>query len=112
MHGDFAVWNLRLVPTGPCAIDWEWAEEHGVAGIDLAHGLRQEAVMIRELSAEAAVKRILRQARNRTWSSYLDACGWSGSLEDWLKMGLLHSHFNARSESGEMLAVLGIKLNQ
>ena len=52
VHGDFAVWNLRLLPTGPAAIDWEWAVEEGAAGIDFAHGLRQEAVMLRRLNTE------------------------------------------------------------
>jgi len=108
VHGDFAVWNLRMVPTGPCAIDWEWAEENGVAGVDLAHGLRQDAVMIRKLGPGKAVRHVLAWAEKRTWSAYLDASGWSGAKKDWLRFGLLHSHFNARSDSRKMLEHLGI----
>lgn len=112
VHGDFAVWNLRVLPNGPCALDWEWAAETGVAGIDLAHGLRQDAVMIRKLPPASAVRWILVKARGRPWNSYLSACGWDGAHHQWLAFGLLHSHLNARSDSREMLSVLGLGLHQ
>jgi hypothetical protein len=106
VHGDFAVWNLRMLSVGPCAIDWEWAEEHGPGGVDLAHGLRQEAVMIRDLKPKQAVDWVLAHADKHSWNAYLGFCGWAGAHEDWLKFGLLHSHFNAKSDSREMLRVL------
>lgn len=112
VHGDFAIWNIRLLPHGPCAIDWEWAEELALAGIDLAHGLRQEAVMVKRLSPRRAVQWILTQARKSRWNAHLCACGWGENLEDWLTIGLLHSHFNASSNSFDLLAELGLNLKQ
>lgn len=108
VHGDFAVWNLRLLDTGPCAFDLEWAVEEGVAGIDLAYGLRQEALLVRRLKPGPAVRRILAQVRSEAMENYLEAAGWSDAPEDWLKLGLLYAHFNANSDSSDMLAVLGM----
>jgi hypothetical protein len=110
VHGDFAVWNLRLVPEGPCAIDWEWAVEDGVGGVDLAYGLRQEAVLVRRLDADGAVSYILGQARQKALGAYLAACGWEGAHEDWLILGLLHTHLNTNSDCGGMLEALGVSL--
>ena len=109
-HGDFAVWNLRNTQDGLIAIDWEWGVEDAVAGIDLAHGLRQECFMVRGMEPKRAVAWMLERAASPQWSAYLDSCGWSGAHEDWLRLGLLHSHFNALNPSGELLGVLGIHL--
>ena len=111
-HGDFAVWNLRMTPVGLYAIDWEWAVEDGVAGMDLAHGLRQEAVMVRGLGAAAAVRWVLGRAAERPQAYHLDLSGWSDSQEDWLRLGLVRSHFAAKSDSREMLGELGIRLSK
>jgi len=111
LHGDFAVWNLRKTLDGLMAIDWEWGVENAVAGIDLAHGLRQEFYMARGMKPEAAVANILKLAASSRWSGYLNMCGWSNDLEDWLRLGLLHSHFNALNPSAELLKVLDIHLN-
>jgi hypothetical protein len=118
VHGDFAVWNTRYVidGSGPpsdrlIALDWEWANEQGVAGIDIAHGLRQEAYLVRRMSAKEAVEWMLHQITRAPWNRYLQESGWDGNLEDWLRLGLLHSHFNALNPSRELLAVLGIELN-
>ncbi|MDP4623687.1 MAG: hypothetical protein NWT08_00975 [Akkermansiaceae bacterium] len=110
LHGDFAVWNLRKTQDGLMAIDWEWGVEASVAGIDLAHGLRQECFMVGGMNPKRAVEWMLQQAGSSLWSAYLDTCGWSGAHEDWLRLGLLHSHFNALNPSGELLGVLGIHL--
>jgi hypothetical protein len=112
VHGDFAIWNIRLLTHGPCAIDWEWAEEQALAGVDLAHGLRQEAVMVKRLSPQRAVRWILTQAKGAPWNAHLRGCGWGQSPEDWLAFGLLHSHFNARCSSFELLAELGLNLRE
>jgi hypothetical protein len=112
VHGDFAIWNIRSLPNGPCAIDWEWAERNAVAGVDLAHGLRQEAVMVRRLSPARAVKWVLSKAEKAPWSHHLRGCGWEGRSKDWLALGLLHSHFNANSESSELLALLGLNVGE
>ena len=111
IHGDFAVWNLRITPDGLTAIDWEWGEEDAVAGIDLAHGLRQECYMVRGMKPERAVLWMLEQAESPTWSGYLDLCGWAGAYDDWLRLGLLHSHFNALNPSAELLKELDIHLD-
>lgn len=110
VHGDFAVWNLRLGPEGPCAIDWEWAVEEGVGGIDLAYGLRQEALLVQRLGAAEAVRRMLGQGGQGAMKEYLDRCGWGDSLADWLRLGLLYSHLNVGQDSGELLRELGVNL--
>lgn len=111
LHGDFAVWNLRNTQSGLVAIDWEWGVEDAAAGIDLAHGLRQECYMVRGMKPERAVAWMLEQAASPIWSGYLDLCGWAGAHKDWLRLGLLHSHFNALNPSAELLEVLDIHLN-
>ncbi|MEP4077623.1 hypothetical protein [Haloferula sp.] len=111
VHGDFAVWNLRRTSEGPVAIDWEWAVEDGVAGIDLAHALRQEAVMIRGFDAKRALDWILNSARRGEMKAYLDSAGWRDGLEDWLRLGLLHSHFHTLNDSSELLGELGINVS-
>ena len=108
VHGDFAVWNLRHTNQGLYAIDWEWADENGIAGIDLIHGLRQEAVMVRKLKTKSALTWMRIQLQSDPWKSYLAATGWSQNLEDLLRVGLLHSHFVAKSDSKEMLGMLGV----
>lgn len=111
-HGDFAVWNLRDTPDGLVAIDWEWGRENAAAGIDLAHGLRQECYMVHGLKPVQAVAWILEQAASPMWREYLENCGWGGAHEDWLRLGLLHSHFNALNPSADLLEVLGIHLKR
>jgi len=114
VHGDFAVWNTRyaLSETGQrtgrlIAFDWEWAQEDGVAGIDLVHGLRQEAYLIKRLSAKDAVAWMLHQLSGSPWKQYGQKSGWEGEVQDLLTLGLLHSHFNAKNPSEELLAELG-----
>ncbi len=111
LHGDFAVWNLRKTQNGLMAIDWEWGEDNAVAGIDLAHGFRQECYMARGMKPKDAVAWILRQASSPRWREYLHMCGWGNDLENWLRLGLLHSHFNALNPSAELLNVLDIHLH-
>ena len=108
MHGDFAIWNLRKTPSGVQAMDWEWAEPEGIAGIDLVHGLRQEAHLIRKLSAPASISWMKEQATQAPWSAYLKEAGWAGELDNWLRLGLLHSHYNAKNESRNLLREMGI----
>ena len=108
MHGDFAIWNLRKTPTGVQAMDWEWAEPEGIAGIDLVHGLRQEAHLIRKLSAPASISWMKEQATQAPWAAYLKEAGWAGELDNWLRLGLLHSHYNAKNESRNLLREMGI----
>ena len=49
MHGDFVPWNFRQGAEELLAIDWEWAREDGLAGIDLCYGLLQEALLVKEM---------------------------------------------------------------
>jgi hypothetical protein len=136
IHGDFAVWNLRVgeeclgggdlpgqdVPgtawdkmsqlrgesPGMIALDWEWAEVDGVAGVDLVHALRQEAYMVRKLPAAMAIDWMREQLRLPICQKYLEQSGWSGAEDDLLRLGLLHSHFNAINPSEDLLAALGL----
>jgi hypothetical protein len=110
IHGDFAVWNLRIKDGEVYALDWEWGVENGIGGIDLAHALRQEAVMVRGLRGKAAISWILNAVSDSMWAGYLKSSGWSGNHLDWLRMGLLHSHFHTKNESSELLAELGIQV--
>jgi thiamine kinase-like enzyme len=140
MHGDFAVWNLRVVDdcrgggdlpgqdvpetawdkmsqlrggnTGLVAIDWEWAEPDGIAGIDLVHALRQEAYMVRRLPATKAIAWMQKELRKPACNDYLEKTGWNGAADDLLRLGLLHSHFNALNPSQELLAVLGLHVDE
>jgi hypothetical protein len=66
--------------------------------------------MVKTMSAQAAVKAILDLATQLPWIAYLARTGWADHLDDWLSLGLLHSHFNARNDSTEMLRILGIHL--
>lgn len=114
LHGDFAVWNTRnnLLSSetdgGLIALDWEWAREDGIVGIDLAHALRQECYMVHRMYPASAVRWMLQRAESRQWKEYLDHAGWSDHLMDWLRLGLLHSHFNAINPSDDLLAAVDI----
>ncbi len=67
--------------------------------------------MVRGMKPAVAVEWMLREARSERWRDYVADCGWSGMEEDWLRLGLLHSHFNALNPSVELLEVLGVHLN-
>ena len=108
IHGDFAVWNLLHTEIGVQAIDWEWAETEGIAGVDLVHGLRQEAHLVSKLSAPSAIARMRQQARSDKWSKYLKEAGWDGEIDNLLRIGLLHSHYHAQNNSHLLLRELGI----
>ena len=110
MHGDFAVWNLRVAGEHLCAIDLEWAEENGIAGIDLIHGLRQEGYMVRKQKPSEAVAWMINEVKGPRWAEYMQSSGWAEAPTDLISIGLLHSHFNAINDSAELLAVLGIRL--
>lgn len=110
VHGDFAVWNLRRTDRGLVAIDWEWAVEDGIGGLDLAYGLRQEALLVDRLDPAAAVRHILGHARKHPASAYLTSCGWNGREEDWLRLALLHCHLVLGDDSAPLLAELGIQI--
>ena len=111
IHGDFAIWNLRHTPQGVQAIDWEWAELQGIAGIDLIHGLRQEAYLIRKLSPSSAISWIKEQVMKAPFSDYLKQSGWYGETDNLLRLGLLHSHYNAQNESRDLLKELSIHVD-
>lgn len=110
VHGDFAVWNLRNTNEGLFAIDWEWAEPEGIAGIDLVHGLRQEASMVLKLKPKAAIGWILEQLKSKEWAEYIKQSGWQSHHLDLVRIGLLNSHFNSKNDSRELLAEIGIHL--
>lgn len=110
VHGDFAIWNLRHTDNGLFAIDWEWATEDGIAGIDLVHALRQEAYMVKKLSASSALAWIQEQLDSDIWKSYVNASGWADHKLDLLRIGLLHSHFISKNDSSELLEKLGLSI--
>jgi hypothetical protein len=110
VHGDFAIWNLRHTPFGLYAIDWEWATEDGIAGIDLIHALRQEAYMVRKLDTAAALEWMQAQLKSESWKDYVTASGWADHKMDLLRIGLLHSHFISKNDSRELLAKLGVSV--
>ena len=98
MHGDFTPWNLRQDKEGLVAVDWEWAEETGVGGLDLGHGFLMEALFLNELRGEALVSYVLHQVRGTEFESYLKACGWKN-----LNLWLLFSIHYSENRSGEIL---------
>lgn len=108
VHGDFAIWNLRHTPAGLFAIDWEWATEDGMAGIDLVHALRQEAYMVKKLGIADALVWMQEQLESEARKAYVTTSGWADHKLDLLRIGLLHSHFISKNDSSELLAKLGI----
>jgi hypothetical protein len=108
VHGDFAIWNLRHTSNGLLAIDWEWATEDGIAGIDLIHALRQEAYMVKKLGTADALVWMQEQLESETWKAYLTASGWANCKLDLLRIGLLHSYFISKNDSRDLLEKLGL----
>ncbi len=104
VHGDFAVWNLRARQDGLVAIDWEWAEPDGIAGIDLCHGLIQEALLVRKLSAPRVLDFVRSAADAPHCKAYLHSTGWLEAPDLWLKTAILYRH--TRKPCPELLATL------
>lgn len=104
VHGDFAVWNLRADQGAPVAIDWEWAREDGLAGLDLCYGLLQEALLTKRLPPFEALRVVRRAAEAPACRRYLAAAGWGDALDLWLVTGVLYRH--ARKPCPEVLEVL------
>lgn len=110
VHGDFAVWNLRHTQRELMAIDWEWGEKDALAGIDLIHGLRQKCYMVKKMKPSMAIMWMLNKLRSNQCADYLHDSGWAKSPTDLLTLGLLHSHFNAKNDSKDLLRYLDVRL--
>ncbi|MGN0843675.1 MAG: phosphotransferase [Kiritimatiellia bacterium] len=53
VHGDFVPWNIRTAATNELVcIDWEYAEEDGIAGFDFAYFILQQALCVFHCSIE------------------------------------------------------------
>ncbi len=56
VHGDFVPWNIRTDATNELVcIDWEYAEEDGIAGFDFAYYILQQALCVFHCPREALV---------------------------------------------------------
>jgi hypothetical protein len=77
-HGDFAAWNLLVdSATGTVrAVDWEWAEADGIAGLDLVHGLLQWEAMVRRKRGTCLVDATLEAMAEPAAAQFLGECGW------------------------------------
>ena len=46
-HGDFVSWNIRTTASNDLmCVDWEYAEEDGIAGFDFAYFILQQAICV------------------------------------------------------------------
>lgn len=47
IHGDFVPWNIRTTASNDLmCVDWEYAEEDGIAGFDFAYFILQQAICV------------------------------------------------------------------
>ncbi|MDB4596932.1 hypothetical protein OAG86_01480 [Akkermansiaceae bacterium] len=76
LHGDFTPWNLRSGREGLVAIDWEWAREDGIGGVDLGHGLIMQGKLVYGLQGEGLVDYVLSKISGEEQAKYLSECGW------------------------------------
>lgn len=104
VHGDFAPWNLRARQDDLVAIDWEWAEPDGLAGIDLCYGLLQEALLVKKRSPRQALNDVQIAAGSPCCGEYLKSTGWHEALDLWVKTGVLYR--NSRKPCPELLGAL------
>ena len=104
VHGDFAPWNLRARLGKLIAIDWEWAEPDGLAGIDLCYGLLQEALLVKKLPPRQALHYVRDAADLPDCREYLETAGWRGAIDLWIKTAVLYR--NSRKLCPELLAIL------
>ncbi len=105
IHGDFTSWNLRSDEEVLVAIDWEWAREDGIGGLDLGHGLIMEAMLVRGLRGEDLVDEVLIKLEREWLLSYLKECGWS-DMNLWVALALQYVGIQARLDVGLELNVL------
>lgn len=105
IHGDFTSWNLRSDEEGLVAIDWEWAKEDGIGGLDLGHGLIMEAVLVKGLRGEDLVNEVHIKLEKEWISSYLKECGWS-DMNLWMALALQYAGTQTRLDVGHELDVL------
>jgi len=111
VHGDFAPWNLRGAPGGLVAIDWEWAREDGLGGLDIGHGLLMEALLVKGLAGADLVEAVLTGARQEGIAGYLERCGW-GDLNLWCLLSLLYSGDQTGQEMARELTALQNRMEQ
>lgn len=104
MHGDFVPWNFRQEAAQLMAINWKWAREDGLGGIDLCYGLLQEALLVKKLPPREALFYVRRAVESSVCVDYLEACGWGGATELWLKTGVFYRH--TRQPCPEVLKLL------
>ena len=105
VHGDFATWNLRAEDKGLVAIDWEWAEVDGIAGIDLCYGLLQEALLVKKLLPREALGYVYIAAATPACKAYLEVSGWAGAVDLWIKTAVFYRH--SRKACPELVEALG-----
>ena len=87
VHGDFTSWNLRSDESGLVAIDWEWAREDGVGGLDMGHGLIMEAMLVKGLRGRGLVNDVFTKIGSKCLSDYLKECGWR-DVNLWMALAL------------------------
>ena len=82
-HGDFARWNLLRPHDGPVAVlDWEWARENGMPGIDLVHYFAQDARLVQRLNPKDSITATIAALETPACRKYLHETGWTGSPLD------------------------------
>ena len=103
LHGDFAPWNLiDAAPRGVKAIDWEWMEADGIAGIDLAYGFIRCAVLLDGLSGKQLCETVVSRLQRTEAQHYLALSGWAG--QEQLLFELAQAYLELTSEKENPMA--------
>lgn len=105
VHGDFTPWNLRRNVNGLVAIDWEWAREDGIGGLDLGHGLVMQGVLVKNLRGSDLFDDVRLGVRSDEAIKYLEKCGWH-DLNLWLAVSLLYASWQTEVNFEEELRTL------
>lgn len=78
-HGDLARWNLRRTSSGKMMVlDWEWAAEVGMPGLDLVHFVCQDLRLVDRLPDREAIMKCVELLEEAAPSAYLKEAGWEG----------------------------------
>ena len=100
LHGDFAPWNLRQGADGLVAIDWERGQEAGFAGLDLCYGLLQEALLVKKLSENQAMRSVQFALGSSPCNEYVQRAGWIDAIDVLVKLGLRYRDAFEGGEGG------------
>src|SRR2546430_1622506 len=75
-HGDFALWNLKVSPTGSwTALDWERGNVNGIPGWDWFHYVIQTSILVRKMPIATLENRIEELLLSPVFRQYAEKAG-------------------------------------